>query len=151
VNVVERRDERIQTGARMYLQRSVQRSGKHPIFDGVFWAAAIVLAVITAFSVVITGIFATDSDSPTIMIVGLSIIFACPVVLLLIIVANLASRACNSRGKSLKSAAMCVTAVIYCVGAPALLFGTWRCVRFLLPAPAYQEGIVAMPYALPTL
>jgi len=122
---------------------------KHLIFDAPFWAAAVVVAVITAFSVLITGIFDNDSDSFTAIMVGMSVILAGPMVLLLIIVARLASRACTARGgKNAKRTAMSVTVVIYCIGAPGLVFGAWQCVRLLLPAPVYQEAALETPSAL---
>lgn len=128
------------------------RSGKHPIFDDVFWVATILVAVITAFSVVIAGIFATDSDSPTVMIAGLSVILAGPIILLLIVVTRLASRACTARGgKRLERTAICVTVIIYCVGAPAIMLGAWQCVRLLLPAASYQEANIESPYGPPAL
>lgn len=135
----------------MHTQVNLQRLSKHLIFDAVFSIASVVVAVITAFSVLITGIFA-DSNSPTAASVGLSVILAGPMVLLLIIVAGLASRACTARGgKSARRTAISVTMIIYCIGAPGLVYGAWQCVQLLLPVPVYQETAVVMPYPISPL
>jgi Na+-driven multidrug efflux pump len=133
----------------MHLHENSQRSSEHSIFDFVFSIAAVVIAVVMTFSALILGIFGTDSGSPAVTVGALCIILAGPMVLFLIIVARLAANACPA-GKRRGRTAKWITVAIYSVGGPALMFGAWQCVRFLIPTPEYQEATTEIVNALPT-
>lgn len=120
--------------------------GKPPICDASFWVAAAVVAIAATFSVLIMGAFATGSDTSIVMIAGLTVIIAGPALLMLMVLAKLATRAfCTGGGHRTARTALIVTAIVYCLGAPVLTLGTWRCVRLLTETPAYQEAAVEAP------
>jgi hypothetical protein len=121
-----------------------------PLLDTALRVAAVVVFLITTFSILIMGIFASDSDSMTVVIVGLGVIVGGVAMLLLMIIARLAARPFISRGgRSHERSATLVIALIYCIGAPALFFGTWQCVRLFMQAPLYQEASIETPNSIP--
>jgi hypothetical protein len=113
-----------------------------PVLDTAFWLAAVVVAVTTAFAILIMGIFATDPGTPEVMIVGLSVIIAGPIGLLLMTLTRLVCRAVLAGDAYESRTAMFVSKVVYCLGAPVLLIGTWHCVQLWTQAPVYQEAAV---------
>jgi hypothetical protein len=121
-----------------------------PLLDTALRVAAVVVFLITTFSILIMGIFASDYDSMLVVIVGLGVIVGGVAMLLLMLIARLAARPFISRGgRGHERSAMLVIALIYCIGAPALLFGTWQCVRLFLQAPLYQEASIETPNSIP--
>jgi hypothetical protein len=134
----------------MQSQKRERPAGREPIFDAAFRVMAFLVILVAAFSVLIMGIFATNSETPTAMTIGMSIILGGPAVLLLMILARLASRPfVTGGGKRQAHMATFVTTMVYCVGAPALAFGTWQCVRLWMQAPNYQEASIEVPNAIP--
>src|ERR1700733_4824882 len=113
----------------MRMKGEEQNLNRHPVLDDAFWVAVAVVGFTTAISVLIMGIFAANSGDQIVMIAGLNVILAGPAVLLLMIVARLAFRAFtreNNHGR--KRTAVIVTGLIYGIGAPIRLAGSWHLV-----------------------
>jgi|SRR5271154_6166384 len=119
---------------------------QHPVLNDAFWVAAAVVGVATAISVLIMGIFASNSGDRIVMIAGLNVIIAGPAVLLLMIVARLSFRALAAQGsQDGKRAAVIVTSIIYTIGAPIMLAATWHLVRLWIEEPVNREAGIEAP------
>ena len=117
---------------------------QHPVLDDAFWIAVAVVGVVTTICVLIMGIFATSSGDRIVMIAGLNVIIAGPAVLLLMLVARLAFRRLAAQG-SHGTKRMIVTGIIYTIGAPIMLAGTWHLVRLWTEAPVDREAGIEAP------
>lgn len=125
-------------------------ANKRPLLDTSFWIAAMVAVLTMAFSILIMGIFATNSDSPLVTLAGLAVIAGCPGLLGLMIIAKTLSRACAARlNRNQRAMTMLVTLTVYCIGIPAITFGTWQGVRMFVQAPTYQEANIEVPNSIP--
>jgi hypothetical protein len=127
-----------------------QYVSKQALLDTAFWIAVCVVVLVMAFSVLIMGIFATNSGNPTVTIAGLGVILGGPAVLCLMIIARIASRSVASRAiVRQQRTALIVTGIIYCIGVPTLVAGAWLGVRSWVQAPTYQEANIEVPNSIP--
>jgi hypothetical protein len=117
---------------------------QHPVLDDAFWIAVAIVGVVTTICVLIMGIFATSSGDRIVMIAGLNVIIAGPAVLLLMLVARFAFRRLAARG-SYGTKRLIVTGIIYAIGAPIMLAGTWHLVRLWTEAPVDREAGIEAP------
>jgi hypothetical protein len=127
-----------------------QNLDRHPVLDDAFRVAVAVVGVATAITVLIMGIFAANSGDRIVTIAGLSVMIAGPAVLLLMILARLAFRtlAAQSSSHRRQRIAVIVTGIIYALGAPIILAGTWHLVRMCIDAPVDHEAAIEAPNSL---
>jgi hypothetical protein len=123
-----------------------QNLNRHPVLDDAFWVAAAVAGVATTISVLIMGIFSTSSGDRIVMIAGLNVILAGPAVLLLMIVARLASRAfAGASSHDRRRMTVIVSGLIYSIGLPIMLAVSWHLVQLCIQSPVDREAAVDTP------
>jgi hypothetical protein len=123
-----------------------QNLNHRPVLDDACWVAVAVVGVATAITVLIMGIFATNSGDRIVMIAGLNVIIAGPAALLLMIGARLAFRALARESKhGRKRTAVIVAGLIYTIGAPIILAGSWHLVRLWTQSPVDREAAIEAP------
>jgi hypothetical protein len=120
------------------------------IFDTAFRIAVFLIIVIDAFSLLIMGIFATNSDTPMPLIVGSGILISGASALLLVVAVRRVCRPFLCRaGKNEARATLLVATIVFIVSAPTLMFGVTQCLRNWLLVPREGEAAVEAHNSIP--
>jgi hypothetical protein len=128
------------------------RRDPESIFDTAFRITACLVILIDTFAVLIMGMFATNSDTPMPLIVGVAIIISGPAALLLVVAARLVCRPFLCRtGKSEARATLVVATIVFCVSAPTLMFAATQCLRNWLHVSLEGEPVVEAHNSIPQL
>jgi len=126
------------------------RSERYLLMDTGFQVAASIVFLLSTFSVLIMGIFANNSEAPTVLVVGSGVIFAGFAWLLLMIVVRLLARPFASGATQRHTrTGVIVASILYAMGAPALLFGVWQCMSHWMPTAPIQEANLDTPNQTP--
>jgi hypothetical protein len=134
----------------MQSQQGAVRRDPESIVDTAFRIAACLVILIDAFAILITGIFAANSDTPMPLIVALGIFISGPAALLLVVAARLVCRPFLCRaGKNEARATLVVATIVFCVSAPTLMFGATQCLRNWLQVSLEGEAIVEAHNSIP--